>query len=69
MNLSQITAFATQKTNFTAISDYVAFCQAYLDFAAKHLQAVIVSQNENHYQFFQYKETGITTLAALSTGV
>lgn len=29
-----------------------------MEFAAEELQAVIVSQNENHYRFYQYKRDG-----------
>lgn len=37
---------------------YIDFAQEYLDFTAEHLQAVIVSQNENHYNFYQYDKQG-----------
>jgi hypothetical protein len=36
----------------------VDFCERFLDFAAHGLQAVIVSQNESHYRFYQYKKDG-----------
>lgn len=58
MNLSEITDAVTQKSNFTTLSDYITFCLSYLDFVSGGLQAVIVSQNENHYRFYQYKEDG-----------
>jgi hypothetical protein len=58
MTLTQIVNTAVIKTNFTSITDYVEFCKAYLNFASTGLQAVIVSQNENHYRFYQYKEDG-----------
>lgn len=58
MNLEQLVAFASNKANFSTIADYIDFTQRYLDFAAQGLQAVIVSQNENHYRFYQYREDG-----------
>ena len=43
---------------FTQPSDYIDFALRYLEFIKTNLQAVIVSKNENHYQFFQYKQDG-----------
>lgn len=40
------------------MTDYSAFCEAYLTFIFDGLQAVIVSQNENNYRFFQYRKDG-----------
>lgn len=39
-------------------SDEVGSNRRYLDFIRTKLQAVIVSRNENHYQFFQYPKEG-----------
>lgn len=51
--------FAVDKTNFERLGSYIDFCRHYLDFiAADGLQAVIVSQNEQHYHFFQYRTDG-----------
>lgn len=58
MTLGQLVAWAKDKTRFTSVSDYADFCGKYLEFLHDGLQAVIVSQNENHYRFFQYKEDG-----------
>ena len=58
MNLDQLMAWAQDKARFQAPGDYADFCEAYLDFIFDGLQAVIVSQNENHYRFFQYREDG-----------
>ena len=58
MNLDQLMAWAQDKTRFQGPGDYADFCEAYLDFIFHGLQAVIVSQNENHYRFFQYREDG-----------
>ena len=47
---------ACNKDNFTSLSDFINFAHVYLEFIKDNLQAVIVSRNENHYQFFQYKQ-------------
>lgn len=58
MNIKKILAKALDKKNFTTLQGYIDFAQEYLDFTAEHLQAVIVSQNENHYNFYQYDKQG-----------
>jgi len=46
------------KSRFNSLEDYSNFCKEYLSFIHDGLQAVIVSKNENIYQFFQYKKDG-----------
>lgn len=58
MTLDDLVTRAADKQNFTRLEDYTTFCLRYLEFAADGLQAVIVSQNENHYHFYQYKADG-----------
>lgn len=60
MTIKQLAAQATDKTNFTSLQGFLDFCQRYLEFVATagNLQAVIVSQNENHYRFWQYGKGG-----------
>lgn len=58
MNIRKILAKALDKKHFTTLQGYIDFAQEYLDFTAEHLQAVIVSQNENHYNFYQYDKQG-----------
>lgn len=58
MNLPQLVVAATTKDNFRSVSDYIKFSKEYLEFIATGLQAVIVSQNETQYRFYQYKEEG-----------
>ena len=57
-NIKRIVAKALDKGNFETLQGYIDFTQHYLEFTAKHLQAIIVSQNENHYQFYQYDKHG-----------
>ena len=58
MTLKQIVAKAKDKSNFKDLKAYISFCDLYLSFVSDNLQAIIVSQNENHYQFYQYKKEG-----------
>lgn len=58
MNLLQLVEWAKDKSRFQTVEDYSAFCEEYLAFIFDGLQAVIVSQNENHYRFFQYRAEG-----------
>jgi len=58
MSLTDLVNHATDKKRFQNIQDYINFCNSYLKFIETGLQARIVSQNENHYQFYQYKTDG-----------
>jgi hypothetical protein len=58
MNLKQLVNKAKDKSNFSDLKAYIAFCDEYLNFISDNLQATIVSQNENHYRFYQYKKDG-----------
>ncbi len=58
MNLKKLVATAADKGQFTTIQHYLDFTEKFLAFLADGVQATIVSQNENHYQFFQYREDG-----------
>ncbi|MGD0897496.1 MAG: hypothetical protein ABR915_06640 [Thermoguttaceae bacterium] len=58
MRLKELVHRAADKGNFTALSDYLDFSTRFLTFLEHGLQAVIVSQNESHYRFFQYKQEG-----------
>jgi hypothetical protein len=58
MTLTQIVNKAKDKNNFRNLNGYIDFCSEYLSFISDNLQAIIVSQNENHYRFYQYKEEG-----------
>ena len=58
MNLQRLVERATDKTRFQRLEDYIEFARAFLDYTANHLQAVIVSRNEAHYNFWQFREEG-----------
>lgn len=44
----------SNKENFTSVQEYIDFTSYFLEYIEKNKQAVIVSQNEHHYNFFQY---------------
>jgi hypothetical protein len=58
MNLKQIVTKVKDKSNFVNLKAYIKFCDEYLKYISDNLQAIIISQNENHYQFYQYKKEG-----------
>jgi hypothetical protein len=58
MKITNLTKIATDKTKFKTLADFLDFAEQYLEYVASDLQAVIVSQNENHYQFYQYGKDG-----------
>ncbi|MCX6164261.1 MAG: hypothetical protein NTU73_05280 [Ignavibacteriae bacterium] len=58
MNLKQLVNKAKDKSNFVDLKAYIKFCDEYLNYISNNLQAIIVSQNENHYLFYQYKKEG-----------
>lgn len=58
MRLSDIVKTASSKERFASLKDYMDFCKAFLEFSVDGLQAIIVSQNENNYRFYQYKRDG-----------
>jgi hypothetical protein len=58
--LAALRAEASDKERFSSIAQYILYTQRYLEFIddPQRVQAVIVSQNEPHYRFLQYKEDG-----------
>lgn len=58
MSLLGLVDTAINKTQFNKLSEYITFCRSYLEFIETGLQAKIVSQNETHYQFYQYGKEG-----------
>ena len=58
MTLQRLIEHAADKQRFQTIEDYIEFARAFLDYAGGNLQAVIVSCNEPHYNFWQFKKEG-----------
>lgn len=63
MRLTNVVNIATNKQNFLTVSNFIIFCKTYLEFIATGLQAVIVSQNEKQYRFYQYQEDGFFNIS------
>ncbi len=57
MKLDDLVRMAATKENFTELKHYTAFCLEFLDFIGTPgaIQAEIVSRNETHYRFIQFK--------------
>lgn len=62
MKLQRLMESAKDMNNFMSLDDYAIFCRNYLEFIYDGLQAVIVSENENNYRFFQYGKEGAYTV-------
>ena len=58
MSLRKLMSTVTDKDSFLTIQDYLDFTARFLEFLEDGVQATIVSQNENHYRFFQYRQDG-----------
>lgn len=58
MKLVDLVNYAADKKRFETLAHYIDFCARYLEYVDTGLQARIVSQNESHYQFFQYNNEG-----------
>ena len=58
MTLAKLIEWATDKSKFRTINEFSSFCAEFLDFIFDKLQAVIVSQNETNYRFYQYRDDG-----------
>jgi hypothetical protein len=58
MNLKKLVAIASDKKRFEELDDYIGFARELLGFSENQLQAVIVSRNEPHYNFWQFKQDG-----------
>lgn len=58
MTIAEIANKASRKEHFSDLKGYITFCTEFLRYTKDHLQAVIVSQNESRYQFYQYDVSG-----------
>lgn len=58
MNISELINHTIDKSNFLSIQAFLDYTIRFLDYIDSNLQARIVSQNENHYEFLQYREDG-----------
>lgn len=59
MNAKELTRRAANKAGFASVGDYIEFCCRFLEFAESGgMHGTIISQNEPHYYFYQYKKDG-----------
>ncbi len=56
MTIKQLVKYVTDKSKFQNLAGYINFCTDYLNYVEDNIQAIIVSQNENNYSFYQYKK-------------
>ena len=59
MNLVKLTQLAADRKSFTSLEKFIEFSRTFLGYVnqSKNIQAVIVSQNDNQYHFYQYKKS------------
>ena len=71
MKLDDLVKTASNKENFTELKHYVDFCLEFLDFKETPgaIQAEIVSRNENHYRFIQFKNAGFSVSRPLNSNL
>jgi len=70
MKIKQLISIATDKSKFNTVEDYIEFSLKYLEYVEKNIQAIIVSQNENNYCFYQYaKEANFQITRPINTNL
>ena len=71
MKLDGLVKMASNKGNFTELKDYVGFCLEFLDFVGTPgaIQAEIVSRNEKHYRFIQFKNAEFSISRPLNSNL
>jgi hypothetical protein len=69
MTLGSLVKTASNKKNFTELQHYVEICREFLEFIAVPgaIQAEIVSRNENHYRFIQFKNAEFSITRPLNS--
>ncbi len=70
MTIKQLVEYAIDKSKFQDLAGYINFCNDYLNYIKDNLQAIIVSQNENNYNFYQYnKEANFQITRPINTNL
>ncbi len=71
MKLDALVKTASDKGNFTELRHYAEFCLEFLDFIATPgaIQAEIVSRNETHYRFIQFKNAEYSVSRPLNSNL
>ncbi|MGP2757379.1 hypothetical protein [Serratia marcescens] len=58
MSLNALIEHTIDKGNFLSVQAFLEYTIRFLEYIDSNLQARIISQNENHYEFLQYREEG-----------
>ncbi|EMH4931759.1 TPA: hypothetical protein L3H01_004261 [Serratia marcescens] len=58
MNINALIEHTIDKDNFLSVQSFLEYTIRFLEYIDSNLQARIISQNENHYEFLQYREDG-----------
>lgn len=71
MTLDELVRVATNKTNFAELQHYADFCLEFLNFIETRnaIQAEIVSRNETHYRFLQFKNAEFSVTRPLNSNL
>lgn len=71
MKLDGLVKTASNKGNFTELRHYVEFCLKFLDFIGTPgaIQAEIISRNETHYRFIQFKNAEFSISRPLNSNL
>jgi hypothetical protein len=71
MTLDDLVRQASRKENFAELRHYVEFCKQFLDFIGTPgaIQAEIVSRNETHYRFIQFKNAEFSISRPLNSNL
>ena len=71
MKLDSLIKTASNKENFTELPHYMEFCLEFLDFIGTPgaIQAEIVSRNETHYRFLQFKNAEFSISRPLNSNL
>ena len=71
MKLVDLIRTASNKENFTELRHYMEFCLEFLDFIGTPgaIQAEIVSRNETHYRFLQFKNAEFSISRPLNSNL
>src|SRR5882762_6847392 len=71
MKLDGLVKTASNKENFTELRHYVEFCLEFLEFIGTRgaIQAEIVSRNETHYRFIQFKNAEFSITRPLNSNL
>lgn len=71
MTLDKLVQIASEKENFKGLGDYIEFCTSFIHFVGipSNIQAEIVSRNESHYRFLQFRNDTFSITRPLNSNL